>query len=171
MVDTFLVAAESEKRVTLGLAFFSAFYIEVNYDTGSISFTPGCSCTVDGYPRVLAGNSTVVAWDILQIPTTSCQWTLNMAVVPTLSIACIKSISTFMSSLTATADIATGNAYFAAYIGANSSRAAGTPSECTWPLTVTDACTAAFSGLNNDGLQIKPSIWALGIFILAVLLV
>lgn len=51
------IRAGKDTYATLGLPVFSAYYIEVDRDLGSIGFSLGCGCNIanDGYPQIKMG--------------------------------------------------------------------------------------------------------------------
>jgi hypothetical protein len=53
------IASGFDTFATLGLPFFSAFYVSVHRDSGRVGFAPGCGCSENEYPKVIAQPVTI----------------------------------------------------------------------------------------------------------------
>jgi hypothetical protein len=54
-----VIRTRPDTFVSLGLPIFSAYYILLDRDAGTIGFSPGCGCNIasDGYPKIQRGSS------------------------------------------------------------------------------------------------------------------
>jgi hypothetical protein len=58
-----MITAGSDVWAILGLPFFSSYHITVDRTIGTMKFELGCGCesSIDGFPKIVAGNNSIAS--------------------------------------------------------------------------------------------------------------
>lgn len=149
----------------LGVPFFTAFLINVNYVTSTIRFSNGCDCNINGmsgFPKIVETFDSYPEWKRLLIPDVACNWNNNTtakSIAPSTTLLCLRGLIDFFGSSTTINDNNLASKYLAITQNNWSVRPDGDtlfsvlPAACDWPITLT-AAWFRYSNLSTNALII-----------------
>lgn len=121
--------------------------INVNYDSGTIRFAPGCDCISNsgsGFPRIVETFNSYPEWNRLLLPNVACGWS-NFTIgstAPQTTVNCLLGLIDFFNSAVTVDDTSLATNYLN-YVQANwfnrptgATSVSKLPTGCQWPLAV-----------------------------------